>query len=166
MRHIQIMQQFTVPQFIDVEDKIIGPITTRQFVILLAAFILIAIFYKTVDQISFIIATVLIAVVAGTFAFVKINGRPFHFFMENIVQTFKRPNLRVWNKEDYIPPKTPQDEEEKTFEKNIDAIKAPYKRSRLNELSLIVDTKGAYHGEELGSKTEIEKNLENNMNYA
>ena len=31
------MQQFTVPQFIDVEPKIIGPITTRQFLIFLAA---------------------------------------------------------------------------------------------------------------------------------
>ena len=29
------MQMFTVPQFIDVEDKIIGPITTRQFIICL-----------------------------------------------------------------------------------------------------------------------------------
>ena len=43
------MQQFTVPQFIDVEDKIIGPITTRQFVIMLAGFTLIGISYKLFD---------------------------------------------------------------------------------------------------------------------
>ncbi|KKS92044.1 MAG: hypothetical protein UV69_C0039G0006, partial [Parcubacteria group bacterium GW2011_GWE2_43_12] len=29
------MQQFVVPQFIDVEDKIIGPITVRQFIIIM-----------------------------------------------------------------------------------------------------------------------------------
>ena len=27
--------QFVVPQFIEVEDKIFGPVTTRQFVVLL-----------------------------------------------------------------------------------------------------------------------------------
>lgn len=27
---IIVMQQFTVPQFIDVEDKILGPVTIRQ----------------------------------------------------------------------------------------------------------------------------------------
>lgn len=31
------MQQFLVPQFIDVENKIIGPLTVRQFVIFLIA---------------------------------------------------------------------------------------------------------------------------------
>jgi hypothetical protein len=29
------MQQFVVPQFIDVEDKIIGPISVRQFLTLM-----------------------------------------------------------------------------------------------------------------------------------
>ena len=29
------MDRFVVPQFIDVEDKIFGPVTVRQFLILL-----------------------------------------------------------------------------------------------------------------------------------
>ena len=40
--------QFIVPQFIDVEDKIIGPVTTRQFVVLLAAGAMIVIDYQII----------------------------------------------------------------------------------------------------------------------
>ena len=50
------MEQFTVPQFIDVEDKVIGPITVRQFIILLfgGGFIFIA--YRLSDFVLFLIA--------------------------------------------------------------------------------------------------------------
>ena len=91
------MQQFTVPQFIDVEDKIIGSITARQFIIMLAAFILIAIFYKIFDFSLFVVASTLVIFICGALSFVKINGRPFHFFVLNLIQTLKRPNVRVWN---------------------------------------------------------------------
>ena len=37
---------FTVPQFIEVESKVIGAITARQFMILLAGAILVGILYK------------------------------------------------------------------------------------------------------------------------
>ena len=43
------MQQFVIPQFIDVEDKIIGPITVRQFIIMLAGGGLVFISYKLSD---------------------------------------------------------------------------------------------------------------------
>ena len=77
------MQQFTVPQFIDVESKIIGPITTRQFLIILAAALLIALFYRIFDFSLFVFTTVIVLIIAAMFAFVKINSRPFHFFVLN-----------------------------------------------------------------------------------
>ncbi len=43
------MRQFTVPQFIDVEDKIIGPLTVRQFLIMLTGFAVIGVSYKFAD---------------------------------------------------------------------------------------------------------------------
>ena len=43
------MEQITVPQFLDVEDRIIGPITVRQFVILLVGSGLIFAAYKLSD---------------------------------------------------------------------------------------------------------------------
>ncbi len=139
------MQQFTVPQFIDVESKVIGPITTRQFLIFLATAILIAIFYKIFDLSLFVTVSIFVSVIAIAFSFVKINGRPFHFFVLNLIQTWRRPHLRVWRNspiaisEDTIP------KVKKDLEKPI--IKKYYKKSHLAELALIVDTQGRYKGE-------------------
>ena len=47
------MQQFLVPQFIDVEDKIIGPITTRQFVEVLIGVLITFISYKILAFVYF-----------------------------------------------------------------------------------------------------------------
>lgn len=143
------MQQFTVPQFIDVEDKIIGPITSRQFVILLAAFLLVAINYKILDFSLFLTLSVIEMVLAAIFSFIKVNGRPFHFFVLNLVQTFKRANLRIW-----INGLSAAEAAEAEIEASVHSLapavaeRLPYQTSRLEELSLIVDTQGAYKGEE------------------
>jgi len=145
------MQQFTIPQFIDVEDKIIGPITTRQFIIMLTGFVLMAISYKIFDFSLFVATSVILLIIIVVFAFIKINGQPFHFFLVNITQTLKRAKLRTWNNGD-----KPLDISSQLSEKDIankDSLKpANFKpkkivESRLNELSLIVDTQGSYQGE-------------------
>lgn len=150
------MQQFTVPQFIDVEDKIIGPITTRQFVIMLLGFIIMAIFYAIFDFSLFATASLLVFAISGTFSFAKINGRPFHFFVLNLIQTFKRPRLRVWINVNDVNFEAGDKEEKDSFDQNIEIKKKKRPSlSRLNELSLIVDTKGTYKGEDKDDKIEI-----------
>jgi len=138
------MQQFVVPQFIDVEAKIIGPITARQFLIILTAVLLSALLYRLLHFNSFLISAVFIFIIAAVFSFVKINGRPFHFFVLNLLQTSRRPNIRVWNHKivmsEHIE-KTPVDKTEYK-----PASKKEYKSSRLAEISLIVDTGGKYKG--------------------
>jgi len=139
------MQQFTVPQFIDVEDKIIGPITTRQFIICLAAAILMVVCFKIFDFSLFVFSSLVIVAVFGVFAFAKINSRPFHLFILNFTQTLKKPGLRVWNhrlkknislKEEALPPAPAPA-----------PVMKRWNASRLAELSLIVDTGGSYAGE-------------------
>jgi len=154
------MQQFIIPQFIDVEDKIIGPITTRQFVVILAGFLIIAVFYKLFDFSLFVTFGLLALLITGVFAFLKINGRPFHYFVLNLFQTFKRPRLRIWYNgslsfgDDYGI-------EESHFAPVAQvASDKHYTTSRLAELSLIVDTKGAYQGE--SEETSV-KNVEREM---
>jgi hypothetical protein len=137
------MQQFVVPQFLDVESKIIGPLTVRQFLIFLVGAGLIFIVFKLANFWIAAIEGLFIFALTGVFAFLKINGRPFHFFLLNMTQTLRRPSLKVWNKEAY--PKRV---------KHIKKVKPPKivqkKRltaTRLSELSLVVDTGGAYHEE-------------------
>jgi len=139
------MQQFTVPQFIDVENKIIGPITVRQFVIFLGAAIIIALAYRLFDFSLFVTVAVLILVVSVTFAFVKINAQPFHLFVLSLFQTVRRPKTRVWNNR-----LTPLDDMIAVAPTSTTSPVAPtkiFKKSRLAELALIVDTKGKYKGE-------------------
>jgi hypothetical protein len=140
------MQRFTVPQFIDVEDKIIGPITTRQFLIFLAGAIVIAILYRLFDFSAFLVFGGMVFIFSVVLAFVRINGRPFHFFLLNLVQTVRRRGTRVWNNK-----LAPLMDSEKIPTLKFDSTRTAkeyYEKSRLAELSLIVDTQGEYRGDD------------------
>ncbi|RLC36830.1 hypothetical protein DRH27_04630 [Candidatus Falkowbacteria bacterium] len=153
------MQQFTVPQFIDVEDKIIGPITARQFVIMLSGFLLIALCYRLFSFTLFVAVGLSIFAVSGIFAFLKINGMPFHFFILNFIQTTKRPSLRVWSTK--LNENIDLESEEVKPKKVVSAPARIFSTSHLAELALIVDTQGVYKGEERGAKSEIKPNPKN-----
>jgi len=144
------MRQIVVPQFIDVEDKIIGPITTRQFLIIIVGGIAIAIAYKTADMKGLIITSVVTLGLVVLFAFVKINGQGFHVFLVNFFETIlKKPRLRVWDKE--ATKKDIKKEAKKGKKESEDLIvktKGPMVKSRLTEIALVVDTGGVYQGED------------------
>lgn len=142
------MAQYLVPQFIDVEDKILGPITVRQFsIVLVDALIMFVVFKLT--TLGLMIAINLPLLVAGiVLAFVKVNGMPFHYFLLNAVATFKNPAVRVWYKDlteaelkDYLKVEPPPPPKPKPYKE------APT-TSRLSELTLVVNTGGAYRPEE------------------
>lgn len=141
------MQQFVVPQFIDVEDKIFGPITTRQFLIILGAGMIIFVAYKYADFALFVTLLVIVGGLALTFAFVRVNGQTFHYFLLNILQTMRRPSLRVWNKVfskeelNYFRNEKPQEVVVKEFRK-------PIKGEHIRNLALTVNTGGFYHSED------------------
>lgn len=141
-------QQFVVPQFIDSEDKIFGPVTARQFLILMAAILFDFVLFKLLSFVPFIIFATLTIMFAGILAFVKINGVTMHYFALNVLQTFKRPKLRVWQKTytdadlrnlmKQEPPPPPSTFKRKEFSAT----------SHLQELTLVVNTGGVYKPEE------------------
>ena len=141
--------QFGVPQFIDVEDKIFGPVTTRQFIILLVGGLLVFISFKLADMALFIFLLSLIGGSSLVLAFVKINGQLFHFFLLNIIQTLKRPSLRIWDK-NYKDAELKILIKEGVAEEVIEEIKRVPKISynRLRDLSLTVNTGGYYKPED------------------
>lgn len=150
--------QFTVPQFIDQEDKIIGPITVRQFIILIVASILVAVMYLILRFWYFVAAAVIIYGLSGVLAFMKVNGRPFHFFLISIIERTKKPNKRVWNKDlskdelkHYVKVKKEEPKVAPTRKKRLNT-------SQLSQLALIVDTSGTYGGEDVLDKpNEVKK---------
>ncbi len=141
--------QFVVPQFLDVESKIIGFITARQFLIMLAVLLIEFVIYRIFLNILFVLMFGLPVLVIGLiFSFAKVNGQPFHFIALNFIQTFWKPRLRVWDK-------TLSDADLRVFldletEPPIMSTpkKAPLESSRLQELTLVVNTGGTYVADE------------------
>jgi len=142
------MEKFVVPQFIDVEAKIIGPITARQFIIVLVFGFLIFISYRLFELIIFIPIALVLLVAGGTLAFFKVNGMPFHFFLLNIVQTLKKPNLRIWDKRLSDAEVKAHTKKEEVKAAPVPPKKEPLTTSRLSELTLTVNTGGLYKPED------------------
>ena len=137
--------QFAVPQFIEVESKVIGPISVRQFIILLVTAGVIFIWYELFSLAIFILPGLLTLGIGVTFAFVKINSQPFHTFILTMVQTFKRPRLSVWHHQSMVPTVVATHSKRKKSDRNPPpAAKGDLTDSRLAELSLIVDSGGKY----------------------
>lgn len=141
--------QFVVPQFLDVEAKIIGPITARQFLIMLGTLLLEFVIYRLFLNVFFVIAFGVPVLSLGiAFAFLKVNGQPFHYMVLSVFQTLRRPGRRVWDK-------TLSDADIRVYLKQEEVVAAPEKivkkpleRSRLSELSMVVNTGGVYEGDD------------------
>jgi hypothetical protein len=141
--------QFVVPQFLDIEPRIIGPITARQFLIMLAVILVDFAIWRIFLNLVFILAFAIpVTGLGALFAFGKVNGQPFHVIVLNVIQTMRRPGKRVWDK-------TISDTELRVLMQKEEVPvtvarvkKAPLEQSRLSELSLVVNTGGVYGGEE------------------
>lgn len=91
--------KFEVPQFIDVEDKVFGPLTFKQFIYLAGAAgvsVVIWIFVPRFIGIFLIAACVALGV---SLAFYKVNNEPFVFFLESALKFFIGKKLYIWKKE-------------------------------------------------------------------
>ncbi len=91
--------QFQVPQFIETEDKIIGPLTLKQFFYLAGAgglsFVL---FFILKLWLWFIISLPLVGI-AAAFALVRVNGQPLTTVAQAAFSYFLKPKLRLWQQE-------------------------------------------------------------------
>lgn len=150
------MEKFIVPQFIDIENKILGPITVRQFVTVAVGGTFIFISYRLADFALFLLLTPIIGIMTGVVAFVRFNGLPFHIFLFNVVATYKKPILRVWLKSEDTVTKKSLREGRKKDAKDAQPAYVPRKSvssEKLSELALIIDTGGVYKGEEEANKS-------------
>jgi len=143
-------EKFVVPQFIDNEDKILGPITVRQFLLSLGGTFALFIQYRIFQLPVFIVLAIITVTIVGVFGFLKINGQPFHLFFVNVLQTMSRPRLRVWHK-------NLNDAELKVLAiklPNLNDLKAAVvtksrpESTRLRDLALTVNTGGVYNPDE------------------
>ena len=131
--------QYQVPQFIDIEDRIIGPLTLKQFIYLAFAAAVLFVFWFLLKFYIWIIIALPITVLAFAFAFVKINDRPFIYFFIAAVFYFMKPKLYIFG----AMPATPQLKAfpEKPAEIIDQKTEEKITRSKLKELALSLDTR-------------------------
>lgn len=90
--------KYQTPQFIDIEDRLFGPLTVKQFVYLVGGAGLSFIAYRFL---TFFIAILVIAPIVAlslALAFWKINGKPFVFVLESAIRYYFSEKLYLWRK--------------------------------------------------------------------
>lgn len=94
------MGSYQVPQFIDIEDKIIGPLTLKQFMYLAGGGVLVFFSYFFLNLTFFIIFAVLIMSFSVALAFLKVQERPFPVFLKNFFVFLFKEKKYIWKKEE------------------------------------------------------------------
>lgn len=94
--------RFQVPQFIEIEDKIVGPLTLKQFLYLAGAAGMSMIAYRFLPFIFAIMAIAGIATLGGALAFFRYNNKPFIDLLEAGVQYYLGEKLYIWKKRERI----------------------------------------------------------------
>lgn len=125
--------QHQVPQFIEVEDKIFGPLTAKQFFYVAAGVASIFILYIFLQ----LWLTILLGIPIGGFfialAFLKINGVPFIKILNNAVGFAGSEKLYLWKK----TPKAIKPQEERLPETDLTGTKLT--QNKLSDLSWSLD---------------------------
>ena len=90
--------QFHVPQFIEVENKIFGPLTFKQFIYLIGGAGFVFLLYAQLPFIFAVFFGLPVAAFSLALAFLKIQGRPFIKVAENALKHFMGTRLYLWKK--------------------------------------------------------------------
>jgi hypothetical protein len=91
--------RFQVPQFIDVEDKIIGPFTIKQFVYLAGGGGMAFLIYRFLPIYLSIPLVAAVIILSLALAFYKMNNKPFIDILEAAFLYYTKQNLYIWKKE-------------------------------------------------------------------
>ena len=131
--------QFSVPQFTEVEDKIIGPLTLRQFLILLVGAVIIFILFSVLGNL--VVFLIISLPIAGFFlfaAFGTYNGKTLGDLMVTGASFFSDPTSYVFHKGSgsfaKVEKKTPKKEKEPSQD-----LSEEEKISRLHKLTYILN---------------------------
>jgi hypothetical protein len=141
--------EYQVPQFIEVEDKIFGPFTLKQFIYLAGGAGLCAILIIYLHIIGFILSIPVIAFVLAL-AFYKVNSKSFIEILEAGFNYYIGGRLYLWRKD--APPKA---------QAPITPVAAPATREKLGlsagklrELAWSLDIKDVTAAQEAGTQNQ------------
>lgn len=134
--------QFPVPQFVDVEDTIVGSLTVKQTIILGAGALIIFISVMLFITLIAVLIALPVIIICVVFAFYKPNGRPAYIFVYNYFTYFMKPRLYLW-KRDPEGLLIKRGIKRETAKDSGDVELKIISRNRLQELAWVLDTQQA-----------------------
>ena len=134
--------EFTVPQFIEKEAKIVGPFTFKQFVFIGTAGGICLILFFILPFSVFIIVAIILLGGAFALALLKIEKTSLPVFIKNFFIFIFKPKVYLWKKKTspqkfFIKEKVEEKKEEIKKKSELKVAKG----SRLNELFTHIETK-------------------------
>ena len=95
--------QFKVPQFLDIEDKIFGPFTFREFAYLAGGAGMCFFFYKWLGLLGGAIPILIMAGIVLALTFYRPNNKPLVNMLESGFKYFTQNKLYIWKKKTSPP---------------------------------------------------------------
>lgn len=141
--------EFTVPQFIEKEPKIVGPFTFKQFIFIgIAGGFSIFLFF-TVPLSVFIILAIILLGGAFSLAFLKIERISLPVFIKNFLIFITKPKVYLWKKKTgplkFLPAESEKEKKKLEAKEKREEEKKPklkvIKGGRLRELFTHLETK-------------------------
>lgn len=129
----------SVPQYVGVEDKVVGPLTWKQLFWMIGMGAALMLEYGFFDQGLFFATAIPTVLLFVAFAFYKPNGMPLTSFVYHGVLFFFRPKIAVWERPVLRAPKV--------VTKQVNAVVSTHtedkklSEERLTELARLLDRK-------------------------
>ena len=93
--------RFQIPQFIETEDKIVGPFSLKQFLFLaIGGIFILSLYFGKAGTVALVLVGGPVMAISVMFAFGTINGRPFQEFVLNFFKFNFREHVYTWQKKD------------------------------------------------------------------
>jgi|SRR5690606_25627189 len=141
-----------IPQDVTREDRLIGPLTLKQFLYLLFGGAIIFTAYQYYINfylyfIEFASISLIVASLTVALAFAQINGRPFGIFLINLWGYLFSPKMLVWEKQESMPIKVHQNPTTNASDDKNKGAKKGANASQLELLAQVLDTGGKMNRE-------------------
>ena len=133
---------FEIPQFVEQEAKILGPLTFKQTFYVMTTGVIIFFLYFSLAKTNlflFILITIFLSGTGLSFAFLKIQGYSLPALLKNLLSFSFSSKIYLWKQVTTIPKIIPKKEKPKKEKKEEPVLKIAEK-SQLKKLAAKIET--------------------------
>lgn len=127
---------FSVPQFIDIEDKVAGPLTWRQLLWMIGMGVLLLVMYNMIGGAIFVVLAIPTVLLFVALAFYRPQGQPLISYLGHGFFFLFRPKVAVWERPTAHIPAVRQ--RQQAVADDTPTVKG-VSRDRLRELAELLD---------------------------